>query len=69
MKVYIYLLDEGVECWRPVEAIHHSGNVYKIVGTRPDDESWPFFENDCVHCKRHTFQNGETAFVAYKKAK
>ncbi|HVF85198.1 MAG TPA: hypothetical protein VM821_04395 [Abditibacteriaceae bacterium] len=69
MKVYISLLDEGVECWRPVEAIWQFGNVYKVVGTKPDDESRQFVENDCVLCKRHTFQNNETAFIAYAKAK
>jgi hypothetical protein len=42
--IYIYLLDEGTDVWRPVNAEHVSGNRYRIISVNsdPDDEHWQF---------------------------
>ncbi len=52
-EIYVGLLDEGVDVWRPVKAEHVSGNVYRIV-SQPYDreiESWQFEPGDDVVCE------------------
>lgn len=67
--IHVYLLDEGVDCWRPVEAVHEGGNRYRISGLNPDpsDEHWEFATGDLVHCERRTLSEGE-ALVAVRRA-
>lgn len=50
--IYVYLLDEGVDVWRPVNAIQVRENIYKIVSDNPDpeDEIWQFKTGDFVRC-------------------
>lgn len=53
MELFVKLLDEGVDVWRPVRAEHIQGNVHKIVD-QPydrDDESWQFEPGDEVICE------------------
>jgi hypothetical protein len=38
--VYIALLDEGVDVWRPVNAEHVGGDLYRLTGEIPDGEVW-----------------------------
>jgi hypothetical protein len=47
------LLDEGVDTWRPVQAEHLHGNVYRILSKPNDlgDESWQFTPGDVVLCE------------------
>ncbi len=52
-QVYIALLDEGVDVWRPVQAECVSGNIYRIL-SQPYDrsvESWQFEPGDVVICE------------------
>jgi hypothetical protein len=52
-KIYVFLLNEGVDVWRPVRAEHLGGNVYRIV-SQPYDrdiESWQFEPGDEVICE------------------
>ena len=52
-QVYIPLLDEGVDVWRPVQAERLSGNTYRIL-SQPYDrsvESWQFEPGDVVLCE------------------
>ncbi len=66
--VYISLLDEGVECWRPVAAEHVRADVYRIVGTRKDDtETWEFATGDTVRCREQTFADRQSGWVAYER--
>jgi hypothetical protein len=51
-QIYVALLDEGVDVWRPVQAEHLSGNTYRIL-SQPYDrsvESWQFEPGDVVLC-------------------
>ena len=63
--IYVYLLNEGVDCWRPVEAVHVADNRYRISGVNPDpsDEHWQFATGDVVVCERRTLSEG-AALVA-----
>ena len=51
--IYVYLLDEGVDVWRPVKAVHIRDTVYKIVSENPalEDEKWQFSTGDLVRCE------------------
>jgi len=51
--IYVYLLDEGVDVWRPVKAIHVRDKIYKIVSENQDqeDEKWQFSTGDFVRCE------------------
>jgi hypothetical protein len=52
-KIYVGLLNEGIDVWRPVKAEHLGGNVYRIVGQPYDREieSWQFEPGDVVICE------------------
>jgi hypothetical protein len=67
--IYIALLDEGVDVWRPVDAIPIGKSTYKIksVNSDPDDERWQFVTGDTVYCEEKRFQNGSKGLVAVKK--
>jgi hypothetical protein len=50
--IYVQLLDEGIEVYRPVKAIKIDKNIFKIMEQNThDDESWEFNEGDIVNCK------------------
>jgi hypothetical protein len=52
-QIYIALLDEGVDVWRPVQAERLTGNTYRIL-RQPYDrsvESWQFEPGDEVLCE------------------
>jgi hypothetical protein len=70
--VYIALLDENVDVWRPVQAEHVGGDLYRLAGERPDDEVWPFSPGDVVRCQIRNLsgdsRRGEPVLVAYEKS-
>ncbi len=51
-EIYVYLLDESVDVWRPVRAEHLGGDLYRIVSQPydPEIESWQFEPGDSVVC-------------------
>ena len=58
-EIYIKLLDEGVDVWRPVLAEHLGGDSYQLIGKPPEGEVWPFAPGDVVRCeKRHLSEEG-----------
>jgi hypothetical protein len=40
--IYVYLPDERVDVWRPVEAEELESGRYRILGPVPEDETWEF---------------------------
>jgi len=50
--VYVKLLDEGVQVWRPVTAEVMSGGLYRLTGDRPGEEVWAFPPGSTVRCER-----------------
>lgn len=48
--IYVYMPDEAVEVWRPVEA-EPVGDAFRIVGGCPDGERWEFQPGDVVRCE------------------
>ena len=67
--IYIALLDEAVDVWRPVDAMAIGKSTCKIksVNSNPDDERWQFVTGDTVYCEEKQFQNGAKGLVAVKK--
>jgi hypothetical protein len=58
-EVYIKLLDEGVDVWRPVVAEYLGGDRYRLISGPPEGEVWPFAHGDIVRCeKRHLAGEG-----------
>ena len=66
--VYVALLDEATDEWRPVEAEHVQGDEYVLYGPIPDDEAWEFQPGDVVHCRERTSSTGTAALGAFSKS-
>ena len=67
MTVYVSLLDEGVDVWRPVSAERVEEDVYRIVeeAPGPEDEKWEFLPGQLVRCRLQQLSVGEF-LVAYE---
>ncbi|PYJ49254.1 MAG: hypothetical protein DME85_00405 [Verrucomicrobia bacterium] len=66
--IYIALLDEGTDVWRPVSAERVRDEIYRVTGTPPDDtETWQFTTGDTVRCREQSFASGERRLVAYER--
>ena len=53
VQIYVSLLNEGVNVWRPVQSEHLHGDLYRII-SQPYDraiETWQFEPDDEVICK------------------
>ena len=61
VSIYVYLLDEGTDVWRPVEAIPLENGIYRIVSENSDteDERWQFTTGDVVRCVHKTLHDTE----------
>ena len=68
-QIYVYLLDEGTDSWRPVDAEHMEGLVYRIISNAPDPEleNWEFTTGDVVVCERRTLSGGECLVAVSKR--
>ena len=66
--IYVALLDEGVEVWRPVRAKPLGGREFEIIGIVPPKESWQFAPGTRVLCKEKVFADGGIGLVAYEVA-
>lgn len=58
--IYVPLLDEGVDVWRPVRAERVSGNVFRILWRqeKSENEHWQFGPGDEVVCSDLTLSDG-----------
>ncbi|HVB16771.1 MAG TPA: hypothetical protein VNF04_09580 [Stellaceae bacterium] len=69
--VYVKLLEEGADVWRPVPAMALPGGTFRL--RRPDwydpeDESWEFLPGATVKCTAKRFAEGEEGLVAVSLA-
>jgi hypothetical protein len=59
--IFVRLLGEAVDCWRPVDGIEQGHACYRIVGPDPTpDEEWEFRVGELVRC---TGQDGQLLAV------
>lgn len=49
--IYVELLNEGVKCWRPAEALYLRQNVYKLPSPIAD-ETWAFVPGSTVRVQK-----------------
>jgi hypothetical protein len=57
--IYVYLLDEGTDTWRPVEAEELESGRYRIVGpAAPEGETWEFPPGSIVRVEVKTLMEG-----------
>ena len=56
--VYVELLDEGVDSWRPVRAMKEGPGVFRLHGEPPDDERWAFEPGSLVRCEQRQLSDG-----------
>jgi len=66
-EVYVALIGEGTIVWRSVEAEPISGELFRLLGSIPDGETWQFQPGDLVSCERRTFANETESLVAVRK--
>ncbi len=66
MKIYVYLIGEGTDCWRPVEAFQVKDNWFQITDTAPEGEDWEYLCGDMVRCE---FRPDSSDLVAVEKRK
>ncbi len=63
--VYVFLPDEAVDVWRPVEADCLGPDEYRLIGPVPEEEVWEFKPGDAVRCREHVFYSGVRGLVAF----
>ena len=58
--IYVPLLDEGVDVWRPVTAKELPDGLHEIVSvnTHPSDEKWAFPTGSRVRCEPRSLSDG-----------
>ena len=69
--IYVYLPDEAIDVWAPVDAEHVHGDVFRIVNCRGEDEAVEFKNGMLVRCRLQPLCEGveiETRLVAFEKA-
>ena len=65
VTIFVALMDEGTEVWRPVTAERIFDDRYLLVGICDTDvETWQFPPGSMVRCERRRFAGGEWALVA-----
>ena len=69
--VYVRLLDEGTDVWRPVRATALPDGTFRLLepnGYDPDSETWEFPPLTKVVCATNKFADGDEGLVAVARA-
>jgi hypothetical protein len=68
-EIYVYLLDEGTDVLRPIEAEYVQEKIYKIIfkNDSKKNEKWEFSTGDYVRCEEKIFQENQKGLVAVEK--
>jgi hypothetical protein len=56
--IYVPLLDEAVDVWRPVAALVEADDVYRLPDAAPADERWEFSPGSLVRCEQRQLSGG-----------
>jgi hypothetical protein len=66
VQIYVALLNEGTDVWRPVQAVTVEESIYQVAPEQePDsDETWEFQPGDFVRCELKTFSDGQDVMTA-----
>jgi hypothetical protein len=58
--IYVALLDDGVETWRPVTATRLGDDLYHLADDAPEDERWEFPPGSTVLVEERQLAEGPT---------
>jgi hypothetical protein len=58
--VYVALLDEGVDVWRPAAAEQIAPYLFRLLGPVPPGECWQFQPGEVVRCEVRVLAEGPT---------
>ncbi len=67
IKIYVPLLEEGVDTARPTQAIPLENGLYKLLPTTdydPEDEIWEFLPDSIVKAVNTTDDKGLSILLA-----
>jgi hypothetical protein len=65
--IYVKLLDEGTDVWRPVAAEMIDDSIYRLVGEQADGETWEFEAGSMVRVEERQSES-ELILVAVEEA-
>lgn len=65
-RIFMPLLNEGTDCWCPVNVKEHGEGVFEVLGIIPAGEEWQFAPGERVRCRPKIFADGSTALVAFE---
>lgn len=57
--IYIELMGDGVDVWRPVEATAEADGAFRLPDQAPEDEVWKFPPRSLVRCQQRLLSGGE----------
>lgn len=63
--IYMPLIDEGTDVWRPVQAEPVEGGLFRVLGEVPEEEIWEFPPGTVVRCREQLFSGGRRSLAAY----
>jgi len=70
--IHVYLPNEAVPVWAPVDAEHLYDDVYRILDCRGEDDEVEFGKGAAVRCRLRKFDDdfgkSEEVLVAYEAA-
>src|ERR1700676_392992 len=66
--VYMPLVGDGTDCWRPVRAQSISEDIFEVIDHIPSGESWKFAPFTRLRCRNRTFTGGEAGLEAFEYA-
>jgi len=67
ITIYIPILNEGIDVWRPVEALMLTELGYMVTETPPPYEEWVFLPGQILRCEKRQL-SGQELLVAVAKA-
>jgi hypothetical protein len=59
VTIYMPLVKEETDVWRPVEATPLPNDLYRVEGPMRDDEAWAFPPGAVVRCEPKRFHEGD----------
>jgi hypothetical protein len=62
--IYMPLLNDGTDVWRPVEVTPLQSALYRVEGEMPSNEEWEFAPGTIVQCEWKKFSDGEHRLIA-----
>lgn len=62
--IYVPLINEGTEVWRPVEAEPVSDALFRVESKASDDEQWGYASGQIVAVEERMWSNGDHGLVA-----